>query len=166
MTPEHDENLWAIRDEISPSLLIPDAKDGAKYDTAVPVRRVVEFIRRASETVERIGGGEGWTPYAFGHVGDGNIHFYGLAPAEGHATSQSASRTATRAAIEEAVDALVIELGGTLSAEHGVGQTLLDRIGAQKPDIEIELAWRLKQAFDPDGLMNPGKTLPPLEPGA
>ena len=94
-----------------------------------------------------------WLPYSFGHLGDGNIHLYVLPP-------DGDWEPAGRGAIEEAINGLTFEMGGTLTAEHGVGQVLLDQMRDQKDPLELELAWRIKNALDPEGLFNPGKTLP------
>jgi FAD/FMN-containing dehydrogenase len=87
--------------------------------------------------------------YAFGHVGDGNIH-YNVGPA---------SLLAERATVNRIVYEVVAELGGSISAEHGLGQLKREEIRAHKEPLELELMQRLKQALDPLGLMNPGKVL-------
>lgn len=155
---EQTHNLWALRDDITPRRLFDHSEQAVKFDLAVPVSRIVEFVERAGRTVTEIGGA-GWQAYLFGHVGDGNLHYY-CVPVEADPDPGTATR------LEGAIDRLVLELGGTLSAEHGVGTQLLERVTAQKSDVEIDLAWRIKQALDPTGLFNPGKTLPPRETGA
>jgi FAD/FMN-containing dehydrogenase len=117
----------------------------------VPVSRVAEFITRATAAVaERL---PGIRPIAFGHVGDGNIHFNLTQP-------EGADRVAYLARWQEFKDlvhAVVRDLAGSISAEHGVGRLKRDEITHYKPAIEIELMRRIKRALDPDNIKNPGK---------
>ncbi len=151
-TTDQEDNLWMIREMIRPVELWDWVGGYIKYDAAVPVGRVVEFIERVETLTAALA--PGWLPFSFGHLGDGNIHLHVLPPIGGF-------EPAHRAALEAAIDALTLELEGTLTAEHGVGQSLLDQMTAQKDPLEVELAWRIKDSLDPDGLFNPGKTLPP-----
>ncbi len=151
-TPDQEDNLWKIRELIRPVELWDWVEGYIKYDTAVPVGRVVEFIERVESVTAELAPAA--LPFSFGHVGDGNIHLHVLPPMGGF-------DPAHRAALEAAINALTLELEGTFTAEHGVGQSLLDQMADQKDPLEIELAWRIKDALDPDGLFNPGKTLPP-----
>ena len=154
-TPEQESQLWALRDHASPTQCFPGLQQhGLKYDTAVPVDRIAEFVTRANETARRIAPMA--LAYGFGHVGDGNIHFW-VIPTSEDAVEPFA---AVRADVERAVDEVVFELGGTLSAEHGVGQLLRDRIGAQKPDLEWALMRSIKATLDPQNLLNPDVLLP------
>ena len=113
----------------------------------MPISKTADFIERATERLAarypdvRI--------YAFGHVGDGNIH-YNVGPER---------LVAERAAVNRIVYDTVAELGGSISAEHGLGQLKRDEIRAHKSPLELELMRRLKQTLDPQGLMNPGKVL-------
>lgn len=150
-TPDQEANLWRIRDALRPADLWDRIDGYVKYDVAVPVGRMVEFLQRVETMVVDLA--PQWLPYSFGHLGDGNIHLYVLPP-------DGDWEPAGRGAIEEAINALTFELGGTLTAEHGVGQLLLDQMRDQKDPLELELAWRIKNALDPEGLFNPGKTLP------
>jgi FAD/FMN-containing dehydrogenase len=94
--------------------------------------------------------------YAFGHLGDGNLHVAVL-PDDG---DDPAPFLAARDDLRAAIDELTFGCGGTLSAEHGIGRDLVSRIRAQKPAIEWELMRTVKSALDPAGLMNPGAMLP------
>ena len=96
------------------------------------------------------------TVYAFGHLGDGNIHFNLLQP-PGMAAADFLARTG---ALNRLVHDLVARHGGSISAEHGLGRLRREEIARYKPAIEIELMHRIKAALDPQGIMNPGKLLP------
>ncbi|HEX9433304.1 MAG TPA: FAD-binding oxidoreductase [Burkholderiales bacterium] len=139
---EQARALWRIRETV------PEAQfTNVKHDIAVPVSRTADFIERAGPKLAarfpqvRV--------YAFGHVGDGNIH-YNVGPE---------SLVAEREAVNRIVYDTVAELGGSISAEHGLGQLKRDEIRRHKPAIEFELMRALKNALDPEGLMNPGKLL-------
>jgi FAD/FMN-containing dehydrogenase len=139
---EQSRALWKIRETV------PEAQfTNVKHDISVPISHTAQFIERAGERLRarypdvRI--------YAFGHVGDGNIH-YNIGPER---------LVAERPAVNRIVYDTVAELGGSISAEHGLGQLKRDEIRAHKSAIELELMRRLKQALDPKGLMNPGKVL-------
>jgi FAD/FMN-containing dehydrogenase len=139
---EQARALWRIRETI------PEAQfTNVKHDLAVPVSRTPELIELAGARLR------GRFPqveiYAFGHVGDGNIH-YNVGPA---------SLVAQRETVNRIVYGVVAELGGSISAEHGLGQLKRDEIRAHKDALELELMRRIKQALDPQGLMNPGKVL-------
>lgn len=89
-------------------------------------------------------------------MGDGNLHMYVL-PADIDDIDRMRDR---KVELLARVDEATIALGGTLSAEHGVGQEIRTRIEAQKSDLEWELMRRVKDALDPEGLMNPSKVIP------
>ncbi len=124
-----------------------------KHDVSVPVSQVAPFIARATELVEKMI--PGIRPVPFGHLGDGNIHF-NLSQPEG------ADREAFLARWDEvnrAVHDIVVELGGSISAEHGIGQLKIAENARFKPPVELEMMRAVKTALDPQGLMNPGKVL-------
>jgi FAD/FMN-containing dehydrogenase len=142
------KELWRIREAIVEAQLYSGS---IKHDVSVPVSRVAEFIIRATAAVtERL---PGIRPMAFGHVGDGNIHF-NLTQPEG---ADTASYLARWQEFNDIVHAVVRELHGSISAEHGVGLMKRDEITHYKSPIEIELMRRVKRAFDPGNIMNPGK---------
>jgi FAD/FMN-containing dehydrogenase len=139
---EQARALWRIRETI------PEAQfTNVKHDVSVPVSRTPELIERATARLQarfpKV------QVYAFGHVGDGNIH-YNVGPPE---------LLAERPAVNRIVYEVVAELGGSISAEHGLGQLKREEIRAHKDPVELELMQRVKQALDPLGLMNPGKVL-------
>jgi FAD/FMN-containing dehydrogenase len=139
---EQARALWRIRETV------PEAQfTNVKHDISVPVSKSAEFIQRASERLAARY--PNVRPYAFGHVGDGNIHF-NVGPE---------AMVAERAGVNRIVYDTVAELAGSISAEHGLGQLKREEIRAHKEPIEIELMQVLKDALDPKGLMNPGKVL-------
>ncbi len=147
-------SLWRLREIAAGG---HQFQEGAivKHDVAVPVSRVPEFIERATRAIE-----EAWPGarvIAFGHIGDGNVHFNVVQPAG----ADGAAFGAARGALNRIVHDLVAALGGSMSAEHGIGLLKIDEMARYKSDVELDLMRRIKRALDPDGLMNPGKVLPP-----
>ncbi len=144
--------LWKLREEHSEA----QKREGAsvKNDVSVPVSRVPELLRRGTEAVAALIPGARCV--AFGHVGDGNIHF-NFAQPEG---MDAAAFLAQDHAIMDAVGAVVRELDGSFSAEHGVGQLKPYMMPEWRGGAELEAMRRIKAALDPAGLMNPGKVLP------
>jgi FAD/FMN-containing dehydrogenase len=144
--------LWRIREEH------PEAqrKEGAsvKNDVSVPVSRVPELIRRASAACRALM--PGIRPVPFGHMGDGNIHMNLAQPAG----MDPAAFLARSHEIMEAVNAVVRELGGSFSAEHGIGRLKTGMMADWRGGAELDAMRRIKAALDPAGLMNPGKVLP------
>ena len=155
VTDEHEERLWAIRDELPAMRLWDLHEHGVKLDTAVPIDRFGPYhdeVRRIAAELAPDA-----LTYGFGHVGDGNVHMYVLPTRD----DQVAPFLAVRDELRERIDEATFAFGGTLSAEHGIGQLLRDRIRPQKPAVEWELMQAVKNALDPQGIMNPHKTLPP-----
>lgn len=145
-----EANLWQLRDEIPPEKLY----DGKmiKWDVSVPIDCVPEFIVRAERLVLDICPSGRF--YAFGHVGDGNLHtmaFPGM--------DEGPEAEADCAKLYERMDALIWSLGGSICAEHGVGIENVKRLAGQKSEIELELMHSIKSLLDPDGRMNPGKVI-------
>ena len=154
-TPEQESNLWKLRDHASPTFLYVEYQQhGLKLDTAVPIDRVETFVRSVSEAAATIAPMA--LTYGFGHVGDGNLHMM-ILPVADEAIEPWLT---VRQAMSDEVDRIVFELSGTLSAEHGIGTLLLDRVRPQKPDIEWHMMRAIKNALDPDDLFNPGKLIP------
>jgi len=149
-TAAQEENLWRMRDELPPETLI-DCK-GAKFDAAVPIDRIAEF-QRGTEAIAGDLCGPDAVVFSFGHLGDGNLHVYVL-PSLDRGGRLAPDLVATTTA---AVDDLIWSLGGTISAEHGVGQDLLVRLAGQKSEVELDLMRRVKAALDPGDMFNPGR---------
>ncbi|MFZ1908583.1 MAG: FAD-binding oxidoreductase [Burkholderiales bacterium] len=140
--------LWKIRDTI------PEAQfRNVKHDVSVPVSRVPELIERASAALEAEFPGA--RIYAFGHIGDGNVHF-NVGMGDAAATEGLMAR---QGAVNRVVYGVVDALGGSISAEHGLGQLKREEIRRHKDPLELALMRTLKDALDPLGLMNPGKLL-------
>ncbi|TMJ70261.1 MAG: FAD-binding oxidoreductase [Alphaproteobacteria bacterium] len=140
--------LWKIREAIVEAQLYSGS---IKHDVSVPISRVADFIIRATARVtERL---PGIRPMAFGHVGDGNIHF-NLTQPEG---ADTAAYLARWQEFNDIVHGVVRELHGSISAEHGVGRLKRDEITHYKSPVEIGLMRAVKRALDPANIMNPGK---------
>ena len=121
---------------------------------SVPVSRVAEFISRADAALHNAF--PGIRIVAFGHMGDGNIHYNISMPDADQNRTFIADQ---EAAVNRLVYAVVSELNGSISAEHGLGQLKRATIQQYKDPLELELMRSVKQALDPHGLMNPGKVL-------
>ena len=139
---EQARSLWRLRESI------PEAQfSNVKHDISVPISRIPEFLDIADGGLRRAFAEA--QIFCFGHVGDGNLH-YNIGPA---------ALVAQREAVNRVVYDAVARLGGSISAEHGLGQLKREAIRSQKSPLELELMRVLKSALDPKGLMNPGKVL-------
>jgi FAD/FMN-containing dehydrogenase len=145
------EALWTLRENIPAAQRRAGA--GLKHDIALPVAALPEFVRRAS-TWLAAEVPEGYL-VAYGHVGDGNLHF-NLTQAPG---VDAAAFLARGDAVRRKVHDLVREFGGSFSAEHGIGRLKVADLERYASAVELELMHRVKRAFDPHGIMNPGKVL-------
>ncbi|MFN0023696.1 MAG: FAD-binding oxidoreductase [Parvularculaceae bacterium] len=141
--------FWRLRHTMSEAMK-PEGGQ-AKYDVSVPVASVPAFLDAADAAVRRACAGA--RIVAFGHMGDGNIHYDVLQPA-GMARSDFDAR---EAAIEQAVYDAIDRFEGSISAEHGVGLSRRDDIARRKSPAELTMMRTIKAALDPDGIMNPGK---------
>jgi FAD/FMN-containing dehydrogenase len=139
-----ERELWALRESISEA----EAREGrsVKHDVSVPISAIPDFLAAADAAVQaafpeaRIN--------AFGHAGDGNIHYNVLVPPGLDAD-----------ALNALVHDLVVARGGSISAEHGIGQYRVAELARCKPAAELDIARRVKKALDPATLLNPGKVL-------
>ncbi|WP_395672751.1 FAD-binding oxidoreductase [Phenylobacterium sp.] len=139
--------LWAIRENQSPA----QKPEGAtwKHDVSVPVSRVAAFLERADAAVRAL------VPdcriAAFGHVGDGNIHYDVLRPDGGSDPQHAALRDEGSRRVHDIVD----ELGGSISAEHGLGAMKTGEALRYKSPVEVAAMRAIRQAFDPKRILNP-----------
>lgn len=152
------ERFWLLRDSISPAERA--IGPAMQHDISVPVARMADFVDRAVPEVEARF--PGTTAVAFGHLGDGNVHFHVLAP-PGVVPGEWEEREGK--AISAFVHDLVTRWGGSISAEHGIGQMKRDELGRLGDPVALTMMRGIKQALDPYGLLNPGK-LVPLAPNA
>ena len=143
--------LWQIRENIPESQKVDGVS--VKHDVAVPVSLVPEMIERASQRLaERF---PDVRIIAFGHVGDGNVHYNC-----GKSGAQDAKAFYAQAPeVNRIVYDVVNELGGSISAEHGLGVLKREEIKRYKSALELELMRSIKRTLDPRNLMNPGKVL-------
>jgi glycolate dehydrogenase FAD-linked subunit len=154
--PAERRAVWEARRLISPSLKA-SYRIKLNEDICVPRGRIVEMLAR----VDRVAAETNVACAVFGHAGDGNLHVNLLSNED---PNDPAVRTYLWAAARQ-LFAHTIELGGTLSGEHGVGLTKRDYIAMEQSEQVIEWQRRWKQMWDPSGLLNPGKRLPARRPG-
>ena len=144
-------DLWRLREEISDAQK-PEG-GSIKHDISVPISRIPEFIERANIIVEDLCPGA--RPCPFGHFGDGNIHYNISQPA----TADKAEFLAKWEVMNHAVHQLVSDMGGSISAEHGIGRMKREELAHFKSQVELDLMRAIKRSFDPNGILNPGKVL-------
>ena len=144
--------IWRLREEHTEA----QKREGAsvKSDVSVPVSKVPELIRRCGEALRALIPGS--RPVPFGHMGDGNIHM-NLEQPEGMDPAAFLARSHD---IMDCVNAVVRDLEGSFSAEHGVGRLKPHMLADWRGGAELEAMRRIKAALDPKGLLNPGKVLP------
>ena len=144
--------LWRLRETMPEAQRV--AGTGIRHDVAVPLSRIAAFIDSASERVRAAIADI--VIIAYGHLGDGNIHF-NLSPA---ASADADAFAARRGELMGIVHDTAVAMGGTISAEHGIGRLKRDDVARYKSRTELDLMRTLKRALDPRGIMNPGKVLP------
>jgi FAD/FMN-containing dehydrogenase len=144
-------DFWKLREAVS------EAQKGEggviKHDISVAVSRIPEFVHNANALVERLCPGA--RPIALGHFGDGNVH-YNVSQPVGMGREPFMAKWDD---IVRAVHALVVDMHGSISAEHGIGQMKREELAHVKSDVELDLMRKIKAAFDPRGILNPGKVL-------
>lgn len=146
--------IWDIRHSISEA----NKAEGftVSNDTSVPVSQQPAFLQRIDgQLIETY-------PQAIrnycGHMGDGNVHVIAVFP---HGTYDPETRDALGLAVNRLVHLTALEFGGTIAAEHGIGRMHVARMAETKDAVALDLMRRIKRAVDPEGLMNPGKVIPP-----
>ncbi|WP_245228523.1 FAD-binding oxidoreductase [Pontixanthobacter sp. CEM42] len=148
------EAFWLLRDSISPAERA--IGPAMQHDISVAVDRMAQFVEAAVPAVENRFPSS--TAIAFGHLGDGNVHFHVLAPKNATAGEWE---VAEGKEISGFVHDLVTEWGGSISAEHGIGQMKVAELGRLGDPAALSMMRSVKQALDPKGLFNPGKLVPP-----
>jgi D-lactate dehydrogenase (cytochrome) len=145
------DELWRIRESI------PEAQKSEggsiKHDIAVPVSAIPRFVAEASAAVQAEI--PGIRICCFGHIGDGNLHFNLSQPAD----MDKPAFVDRWHAVNRMIHEIVMPMGGTFSAEHGIGQLKLDELEHYRSAVELDMMRTLKRAFDPKGIMNPGKVV-------
>lgn len=144
--------LWALRERVS------EAQESLgptiKHDVSVPITSLSTLVERlAPALAEAL---PGIRPIVYGHVGDGNLHYNLSRPV----SLEPDDFVARAAALSAIVHDCTVSLGGSISAEHGLGSSKAAAAAAYKSDVEVDLMRAIKAALDPAGLMNPGKVLP------
>jgi len=144
--------MWHLRESIS----MAQSAEGLniKHDISVPVSRAVAFVDRTDAAIARAVPGARLV--TFGHLGDGNLHYNVQAPAGGDA---AAFLRDWEPRLNTVVYDAVTALGGSISAEHGIGALKRDELAARKSPVALQLMHRIKQSLDPHHLLNPGRLL-------
>jgi D-lactate dehydrogenase (cytochrome) len=145
------QTFWKLRDEMSAAQK-PEG-GSIKHDISVPVVAVPDFLAQADAAVVKLIPGS--RPVPFGHLGDGNIHYNVSQPVG----TDAADFLARWHEVNKVVFDIVLEMGGSISAEHGIGVLKRDELPDVKDKTAIELMRAFKAMLDPNGIMNPGKVL-------
>jgi FAD/FMN-containing dehydrogenase len=148
---EQAAQFWRLREVLSETQ--KHLGGSIKHDVAVPVGKVPEMLVRADAAAKALI--PGCRPFPFGHIGDGNIHL-NISQPPGMDKQAFLARWADMNAV---IHAIVVELGGTISAEHGIGRLKRDLLPGVKSATELATMRTIKAALDPNGIMNPGKVL-------
>jgi FAD/FMN-containing dehydrogenase len=144
--------LWRMRESLPEAVV--SAGGAIPHDISVPVSRIPEFVERADAALAAAY--PGIRHCAFGHVGDGNMHYNPVRPIDWDPPRYRAEREA----INRVVHDLVVSLDGSISAEHGVGRSRLAELARYKDAPELAMMRAVKRALDPKGIMNAGKVVP------
>ncbi len=139
--------LWQLRERHTEAVNAEGVPH--KLDVSVPLARYAEMIDRAPSVVEAAYAGA--RTISYGHVGDGNVHVNVLGP------------TADDEAVDDAVLGLVLELGGSVSAEHGIGVAKVDWLVRDRGEVAVAAMRAIKDAWDPRGILNPGVLFPAVD---
>jgi FAD/FMN-containing dehydrogenase len=144
------EAFWLLRESIAPAERARGA--AVQHDISVPVEKMPEFVEAIVPVIEA--DWPGTRAIAFGHLGDGNVHFHVLAP---QASDEQGWLLGDGKQISAQVYDMVAGWGGSISAEHGIGQLKRDELRRLGDPVALAMMSRVKQALDPAGLLNPGK---------
>ncbi|WP_443478149.1 FAD-binding oxidoreductase [Novosphingobium aerophilum] len=146
------EAMWLLRESISPA---ERARGPAvQHDISVPVEKMPDFVETTAPMIEARW--PGTEAIAFGHLGDGNVHYHVIAPdvTDGPAWQADQGKTISRY-----IHDLVTEWGGSISAEHGIGQLKRDELARLGDPAALSMLRAVKHALDPAGILNPGKLI-------
>ncbi len=146
------ERWWKLRKNVAEAQKAEGLS--IKHDISVPISRVAEFLALAGDTLRKAY--PGIRIVAFGHMGDGNIHYNISMP---DAAQNKAFMDQHESEVHHLVYGIVSKLEGSIAAEHGLGQLKREQITHYKSPLELELMRSIKQVLDPHGLMNPGKVV-------
>lgn len=152
-SPTAERSFWKLREGISEALS-QQGRPLHKNDVSLPPQSFPRFIEHMRESMLRICPGADL--FCFGHVADGNLHINILAP---HNLAEPDFRSRMRGFDEDSY-ALIQSLGGSISAEHGIGALKKESLHFSRSPAELRIMAEIKRAFDPDGILNPGKVLP------
>ena len=152
---KQSQQMWRLREAIVEAQLYEGKS--IKNDVSVPLTCITPFIERSISTLESLI--PGIRAFAYGHIGDGNIHLNLSQPRDmdGDAFFERWHE------VTDIVHEITDELDGTFSAEHGIGLLKLREMTRYKSSVELEMMRSIKSAWDPDNIMNPGKVLPEVE---
>lgn len=150
-TVAQSRNMWHIRESVAEASRAEGP--GISYDVSVAISKIPEFIDLGLKAVLDIL--PSIRPYPLGHIGDGNLHFSFMGP---KGMDQQTLNQYT-AAITRAVNDLITSMGGSISAEHGIGIDKLDELSHYRSKTELDIMRTIKRALDPQNIMNPGKVL-------
>lgn len=147
------EAFWKLRDSISEA----ERADGPalQHDVSVPVHKMADFISSAGPEIEKAFSGT--EVAAFGHMGDGNVHFHVKGPSGVQPKNWMKENALI---VSPMVHDLVLQYGGSISAEHGIGQTKRQELERLSDDAQLLTLRSIKTAIDPNNIMNPGKLVP------
>lgn len=150
------QEIWHLRHNVTEA----NKREGMglTHDIAVPVYKIAEFVNAAGAMVESKYPDA--TVVIVGHIGDGNLHYIVMLPHEHWRAIEDKADYQSRLA-HDLYD-IAIPMGGTFSAEHGIGSLHLQEMAKYKGRVELELMWQVKRTLDPIGIMNPGRVLPSL----
>jgi D-lactate dehydrogenase (cytochrome) len=148
------QQLWHIRHHVTEANVI--AGMGLTHDIAVPPARIPQFVRRAEAALASAFAQV--VPVVVGHLGDGNLHYIAMFS---HADwSAVADKSGCALAVGHLLYDIAFDLGGTFSAEHGIGSIHLGEMTRYKPAVELAMMERIKDLFDPAHIMSPGRVVP------
>ena len=143
--------LWRLRETLTEVLRTLGAF--IAFDVSIPVSKVPEFITKATRFCNEFC--ELGRVFAFGHIGDGNIHYYLFEPEDGNTDNFLAKKSE----IKRNINDITAKIHGSFSAEHGIGLVKKQELGQYKSNVELKLMRDIKKTIDPNNIMNPGKVL-------